>query len=167
LRFLVIVGTVRVAIQLGRDLLYALDRGRATLLIHVMWLAVLTPALAIGATHDGIRGVGIAHMLVAITIPVPGLLYALHRAGYSVKAMLVHLPRPLAGAAVAGLAAYLASSLVHGDFTRLVVGSAAALAVEVAVAGPVLWRLARSQQDVDVDVPFHDPTAPEEEQAPL
>ncbi|MEY2422446.1 MAG: hypothetical protein QOI95_2513 [Acidimicrobiaceae bacterium] len=168
LRFLVVVGTVRVAIQLGRDLLYALDRGRATLLIHAMWLAVLAPALVVGATHDGIRGVGIAHMLVAIAIPVPGLLFALHRAGYSVGAMLAHLPRPLVGAAAAALAAYAAASTVHGDLTRLVVGSAAALAVEVAVAGPVLWRLARSQPGLDdVELPVHDPATPDEEQAPL
>jgi PST family polysaccharide transporter len=146
LRFLVVLGTVRVALQLGRDLLNALGRGRATLVIQVMWLAALAPALAIGATHDGIRGVGIAHMLVAVSIPVPGMLIALHRAGFSLRAIVAQLPRPLLGASAAAAAAYGTSWLVSGDFLRLLVGGTTALAVEAAVAGPFLWRLARSQR---------------------
>lgn len=149
LRFLVVLGTVRVVIQLGRDLLTALGRGRATLVVQVMWLAALTPALAIGATRDGIRGVGIAHMLVAVSIPVPGMLIALHRAGFSIRVILAQLPRPLVGASAAAVAAYATASLVSGDFLRLLVGGATALAVEAAVAGPFLWRLARSQRRLE------------------
>jgi PST family polysaccharide transporter len=149
LRFLVVLGTVRVALQLGRDLLNALGRGRATLVIQVLWLAALAPALAIGATHDGLRGVGIAHMLVAVSIPVPGMLIALRRAGFSLRAVLAELPRPLVGAALAGVAAYATSSMVSGDFVRLLVGGLSALAVEAAVAGPFLWRLARTQRPLE------------------
>lgn len=149
LRFLVVLGMVRVAVQLGRDLLNALGRGRETLMIQVLWLAALAPALAVGATHDGIRGVGIGHMIVAVAIPLPLTLFALHRAGLSIRVVLAQLPRPLVGAIAAAIAAYTSASLVTGDFERLLAGGSAALAVEALVAGPFLWRLARSQRSAE------------------
>jgi PST family polysaccharide transporter len=153
LRFLVVLGAIRVAMQFGYDLLYALGRGRSTLAIQVTWLVVLVPALTIGAQHDGIRGVGIGHMAVALLVPVPALLFALRRAGFSVRAMTAGLPRPLLSAVAAGAAALAVSSMLHGDFLQLLGGGVAALAVEAVLGGPLLLRLARAQRPDDTIPP--------------
>jgi PST family polysaccharide transporter len=149
LRFLVVLGVARVGLQLGYDLLYALGRGRSTLAIQVCWFALLIPALSYGALHDGIRGVGIAHMVVVLAVPIPGLLLALRRAGFSLQAVFALTPRPLFAAACAALAAQLVSAQMSGDFVRLVCGSAVAVAVWALIAGRSTYRLARAEHSVE------------------
>lgn len=151
LRFLVVLGVARVGLQLGYDLLYALARGRATLVIQMLWLAALIPALTYGASHDGIRGVGIAQMIVVLVIPVPGLLLALRRAGFSLRGVFGQTPLPLLGAACAVLAAIVASAAVHGDLLALLCGGIAALGAWALVAARPIYRLARADHVTNAD----------------
>ncbi len=163
LRFLIVLGVARVALQLGCDLLYALGRGRATLVLQMAWLVALVPALSFGALHDGIRGVGFAHMAVVLLVPLPILLWALRRAGFSIRAVLALLPRPLLGAVGAALAAKGASALVGGDFLELLCGGVAALAVEGLLVGRWLYRLVRSTpaDEMEAAIDALEPNEPE------
>ena len=64
LRFLVVLGGMRVLIDLFVDLSIADGRPNVALAIRSIWLAALVPAIAVGAAADDLRGVGIAHLVV-------------------------------------------------------------------------------------------------------
>ena len=61
--FLAALGGLRVAIDFCYDLFVATGESKILVRIQALWLVVLVPALTIGAETDGIRGVGIAHVV--------------------------------------------------------------------------------------------------------
>ncbi len=101
LRFLVVLGGLRILIDLLIDLAIADGRPRVALTVRTAWLAAIVPALAIGAELDGLRGVGIAHALVAAGLIVPWLLIDARRSGIPTLALARQATRPVAGGAVA------------------------------------------------------------------
>lgn len=145
LRFLVLLGGLRIVIDLLMDLTIADGRPTTSLKIRTVWLIALIGALAAGAHLDGLRGVGIAHVMVAVLIIVPWLLVDARRSG--VKA--VWLGRQVVRPALAGLlsaAAMLAVlAVLHGDLLRLFVGGAVGGLVYLAALLPrnplVAWAL--------------------------
>lgn len=119
-RFLLVLGGLRVLTELMFDFVAADGRSDRNLWLRLTWLVALVPALFVGAQVDGIRGVGAAHVVVALVVVTPLLLRLLTRSGVEVSALARQLVRPLIGAA-ASLAAMLALlPFVSGDLLRLV-----------------------------------------------
>lgn len=147
LRFLVLLGGLRILIDLLMDLTIADGRPTTSLKIRTVWLFSLIGALAVGAHLDGLRGVGIAHVSVAVLIVVPWLLVDARRSG--IKAVWIgrQMVRPvLAGFASAAVMLAL-MSVVHGDLLRLFVVGAIGGLVYLAALLPrnplMAWALAQ------------------------
>ena len=140
LRFLVVLGLVRVAFHLAYDLLVAVGRGRAALGLHLLWLAALLPALILGTNAGGIRGAGLGHMAVAAGVVLPALLVLLARLGFKPGDLARSLARPVAGGAFAAGVALAASQLVSTDFVQLAVAGTLGLAAYVTVVAPLRHR---------------------------
>jgi PST family polysaccharide transporter len=136
LRYLAVLGCVRVAVGYVFDLLIGVGRSRTTLWLKGTWLVVLVPALAVGAHLDGIRGVAIAHLLVGVLLALPLFLRAAIRLGADGALLRRACLRPALGAMLAASVGVLLHSAIEGDVLRLlVVGTAIAL-VYAAVALP-------------------------------
>ncbi|MEV8509129.1 lipopolysaccharide biosynthesis protein [Actinoplanes sp. NPDC051475] len=143
LSFLALLGGLRVAMQLAADVLTAAGKARLTLLIHGGWIVALLPALTVGALHGGIRGVGLAHFLVALGVGVPLHLAALVTLGIRPLDVLRSARRPVAAGAAAVAVALGVHRLVDGDLATLVVGGLAGAAAFGIVAWPLI-RLVRA-----------------------
>ncbi len=72
LRWLAVLGAMRVVAELGYDYLVAAGRPRATVVLQAAWFFSLVPALTIGAHLNGITGVGEGHAFVVIFVVLPG-----------------------------------------------------------------------------------------------
>ena len=147
LRFLLLLGGMRILIDLLIDLSIADDRPRVALAVRTAWLVAVVPALAVGAEADGLRGVGIAHVVVAATIVMPWLLIDARRSGITTSALGRQAVRPLlAGAAALGTA-FVVLPFLSGALVRLVVAGGLAGAAYLAVLLPrnplVGWVAAR------------------------
>jgi PST family polysaccharide transporter len=140
LRFLVVLGLVRVAFHLAYDLLVAVGRGRSTLGLHALWLAALVPALIVGTHLDGIRGAGVGHMAVSAAVVLPALLVLLSRLGIRPGDLARALARPLVGGALAAGVAVGAGHLVTNEFVELALAGTLGLAAYVAVVAPLRHR---------------------------
>ena len=94
LRWLAVLGVIRVTLDFCYDYLIAHGASRAVLLSQAVWLAVLIPAIRIGAQVGGLTGVGIAHVTVGICIAIPAFFLALGTTGVQPKKVLnaVRLP---------------------------------------------------------------------------
>lgn len=135
LRWLAVLGGVRVALDLGYDVLVAAGKGRTLLFTQLAWFVGLIIALPIGAQSGGIRGVGIAHVVVAVGIVVPAYAIALRRSGLRLRAAGSALIFPLL--AGAGACTVLALALhAEGDpWLRLFLGGSAGGLVYLGVVG--------------------------------
>ena len=124
LEMLAVLGGLRVAYDLTYDLLAAVGLSRRLLVVQLAWLAGLVIALPLGARLGGIRGVGIAHCIVALTVVGPLYLAALVRLGISLR--------------VVGAALLAPAIAVTVSATIILIGRRAgwAPAVEVLVLGP-------------------------------
>ncbi|HEX4702838.1 MAG TPA: lipopolysaccharide biosynthesis protein, partial [Pseudonocardiaceae bacterium] len=100
LEFLVVLGAVRVAAELGYDYLVALGHGRRTMWLQAGWFAALAVFLPIGATQDGIRGVAMAHAAVAVLLVLPAFVIAVRATGVPVTVLGRAVVRPVLGCAV-------------------------------------------------------------------
>ena len=153
LRFLLVLGGLRVLMDLVFDLLAADGRSSANLRIRLVWLAVLAPALLIGADAEGLRGVGVGHMCAAaLTMPI--LLLAGRRSGVEIKALGRHIVRPVVGALLAAGAMLALRPVTSGNLLRLVVlGGIGAVVYIVTVlpANPLLTLRQRPTQEPLVD----------------
>ncbi|GAA1945703.1 lipopolysaccharide biosynthesis protein [Amycolatopsis minnesotensis] len=137
LALLVVLGAVRVALELAYDFLASAGKARAILWIHLLWFGSLVPVLAIGAHLGGIRGVAAGHIVVALLLVAPAYLIALRPFGIRVRALGAALVRPAVGGVLMALAGVGAQGLFDTDVWRLVVGGLAAVAVYAVVVLPM------------------------------
>lgn len=144
LGFLAVLGGIRVALHLASDLLVAVGRGRATLGLQSLWLALLVPALALGAHLDGIRGVGVAHIVVASLFMVPAFLRVLKRLGLHARPLLASTLRPVTASLAASAVGVAALQLVSGDLAQLLLGGTGALLAYAALIAPARHELRRA-----------------------
>lgn len=149
LRWLAILGAMRVITELGYDYLVAAGRPRATVVLQAAWFFSLVPALVIGAHLHGITGVGEGHVFVVVAVVLPVMLWTLHRSGLAPFAMIAVLVRSLALAGLIGGAAFLGARWASGEFTRLASGGVCGLVVGVVLVGGA-WRLQRRRAPVGV-----------------
>jgi PST family polysaccharide transporter len=135
---LAILAVIRVTTLLATDALVAKGHGRATFGLQALWLTALVPALVVGGRLDGIRGVAVAHVLVATFVALPTFLFVLRRRGFSMRSLARSVARPVAAGASAAAVAIAATHLLTRDLLRLGVGGAFAVGVYLFVMRP-LW----------------------------
>lgn len=128
LAFLAFMGGVRVAVDLGWDVLAAVGKSRAAMVLQGAWLAALIPSLVLGTRLDGIRGAGIAQSVVAILIAVPAMLLALRPLHVRPSELGRALARPALGGVVSAGVILATKAAVSPDVGRLVLGGGLGLA---------------------------------------
>ena len=147
LRFLIVLGGMRIVMDLLVDLTIADGRPRTALAVRSAWLVAVIPALALGAEADALRGVGIAHVVVAGAVVLPLLLADARRSGVRTVDLGRQAVRPLLSGAAATLTAVALVPLVPGVVPRLVVAGGAGVLVYLVTFVPrnplVQWAAAR------------------------
>jgi PST family polysaccharide transporter len=137
LRFLIILGVVRMLTQLAIDVLTGAGATRAALWLNLGWAAALVPALVIGTRVDGIRGAAIAHALVATLVALPLALAALQRVCVQLRPITVTLVRPLCAAAAGAVTCAVVAHMTTGsDFLQLVAAGSVGLLTYVVIVVP-------------------------------
>ncbi|HEX4722252.1 MAG TPA: lipopolysaccharide biosynthesis protein [Pseudonocardiaceae bacterium] len=139
LEFLVILGAVRVATELGYDFLVALGYSRRTMWLQAGWFAALVVCLPVGAHLDGIRGVGEAHAAVALFLVLPAFVLAVRATGVPVIVLGRAVLRPVLGCALLVAVVLTVRWNTSPGLVRLVLGGVLGMAVYV----PVVWPLRR------------------------
>src|SRR5262249_28796970 len=118
-------------------------RTTALFLLQGLWIALLIPALIIGAHANGIVGVALGHVIVATGFMFPIFTIVVAQRGPSVRTVLRQLVRPVAAAAVGWL---VAITIVHHSSSNILAillgGSALVLLYALLAAKPAeLWTL--------------------------
>lgn len=150
LTWLAVLGGVRVAVGFVFDLLAGTGRSRAAFGVQALWLGAVVPALYLGARLDGIRGVAVAHVIVAVGVAAPAFALALRRAGVALRVLGRALSRPLLGGALAAVVAVVVRESVAGALCRVLAGGLALIATYVVTVVPVeaVRRLGRAGRGV-------------------
>jgi O-antigen/teichoic acid export membrane protein len=137
LRFLIVLGVVRMVTQLALDILAGAGATRAALWLNLGWVCALVPALVIGTRADGIRGTAVAHALVATFVAAPLALAALRRLGVPLRPIARTLVHPLLGAVVGTACCAMVAHVTAGsDFLQLVAAGSVGLLTYVVIVLP-------------------------------
>lgn len=148
LRWLLVIGGLRVMLQMAGEVIAVSDRTMTVLWLRFAWLLLLPFALDYGAEHMGLSGVGVAHVVIAVGIMTPLFLWEVRRSGIPLRPLVGTLPRPTIAGALCLVAMSLLSPLVHSGIMRVfVLGSVGAL-VYVAVVVPANPVIARTWQQL-------------------
>jgi O-antigen/teichoic acid export membrane protein len=142
LRWLAVLGAMRVVAELGYDYLVAAGRPRATVVLQAAWFFSLVPALTIGAHLNGITGVGEGHAFVVIFVVLPVMLWVLRRTGLSPASVLRVLGGSLLLASGVGGVAYLGTRMASGEFARVAIGGISGALTGAAIVACV-WQWKR------------------------
>jgi O-antigen/teichoic acid export membrane protein len=137
LRWLALLGAIRIVLDLCYDLLVAVGRTGPLLKVQLVWLVALVIALPVGAHTNGIAGVAAAHVLVAAAIVLPLNVILVMGAGLRLRT-LARAMAPVAGAGAAGTAIAVGALRIETAplWTLLGVGSLVTLAYTVAFVLP-------------------------------
>ena len=149
LRFLALLGLLRVAFELAYDCLVASGRRKPLIIVQGWWLVALIPVLILAARSRGIAGVGLGHILVAGPLVAPLFMWALSRSGISPLVIVRACLRPFLGGALMAAVALAIGQLPLGKTEYLFLASVTALAVYMPVVWP-LRHLARPQPEADL-----------------
>lgn len=129
LRWLALLGVVRLASVLVIDVLVGAGRPWLSLRFQASWAVVLIPTLVLGATVAGISGVGMAHGAVGFLVAVPLGLWSVRRVGIDVRPVLRLLVRPLLAILLAGAAGLAVVLLLDGPILTVLVAGGVVVAV--------------------------------------
>ncbi|WP_234327748.1 oligosaccharide flippase family protein [Streptomyces sp. NRRL F-2664] len=132
LPWLMALGLVRIGCELAYDCLVAIGRRRSLIAVQGLWLALLLPALVLGARGGGIVGVAQGHVAVVCAVVVPVFLLALRRGGIRPAALVRACALPLLGGAVMA-AVLLACDRALGDSAPALLATATAGTLAYAV----------------------------------
>jgi hypothetical protein len=132
-----VLAALTIFFQLAYSYFVVLARTRVVFTVQFGWLVALLPALIVGARLDGILGVAVGETAVAGCVILPWYLQELRRAGIPRRVLGSHLWLPLAGAAVAGLAAVGAARVLPNDLAALAVSGM----VGLAIVGLLVFRM--------------------------
>jgi len=137
LAVLALLGAARVLLDFMYDLLSGIGRTRELFGLQALWIALLLPALVVGAGRAGIIGVATAHVVVAGAVMVPVFCLVIARRGPTAAVVLGRLARPAAAAASGWVAATLIAHRAPSSLTALLAGGVALVGVYAALAAPV------------------------------
>jgi lipopolysaccharide exporter len=119
-------GAIFVICLLFANIIVALGRTRALLIVQLVALLCLLPSLYAGIRIGGLVGVGIAHVIVIVSITLPVYLITIRRTiGASISRTLSPIIRPALAAIAATCAAWLMTSPVDSDLGKLAIASLA------------------------------------------
>ncbi len=121
LRWLLVLGGLRVLLQLAGEVIAVVGRTGTVLRLRLFWLLLLPLTLDYGAEHAGLRGVGIAHVTVATVVMVPLFLWEIRRSGIPLKPLASVLPRPVAAGVAALVAMVVLERYVDQQAARLLI----------------------------------------------
>lgn len=123
LRILAVYGAMFVLGLLFANIVISSGKTKVLFGVQVANLLVLLPALWGGITMAGLAGVGLAHLLVVITVTLPVYLLVLRRQiGLRISSCLGSIIPALAAAASASAVARWATLGINGDVPTLAVG---------------------------------------------
>ncbi|MEJ1921991.1 oligosaccharide flippase family protein [Microbacterium sp. KHB019] len=129
LQWLALHGGIRIAFELAYDFLAVKRRSVTLMVIQGVWLALLLPAVIVGAHLGGIGGVAIAQVAVALVVLVGGYGWALRRGGVRIGALARTLLVPVSAGILAWAGGALLSDLITADFFAALAAGCFALAV--------------------------------------
>jgi PST family polysaccharide transporter len=109
LQWLAVVAATRIVFELVYDFLVVLGRSGRVLGIQLLWVAVLTPAVIVGAVTGGIGGAALAEAATAVVVVLPAYVILLARNGIRPSVVLGSIALPVAGGAAVALAGLLLS----------------------------------------------------------
>lgn len=135
--FLSVLSAFRVAVEVTYDFLAGSGLTRSTVWLHAIWLTALVPALLVGASVAGIRGVAAGHAVVAFVVVGPTLGLLLRRAGVSLSLLASRLARPALGAVAMTATMTLVLSVTEGPLRQVLSAGTAG----VIVYGLSVWPL--------------------------
>lgn len=157
LRFLVVLGVVRMLTMLVVDILTGTGATRAALWLNLGWAVTLLPALLVGTHLDGIRGAAIAHAIVAGFVALPLALWTVRRAGVRLRPIPAALVRPLLAGVVCTVVCVLVAHLTsESPFVQLAVAGSTGLLVYVVIVVPA-GQLRRWRNDAAALIPSRSP----------
>jgi O-antigen/teichoic acid export membrane protein len=137
LAWLAPLATLRVFYVLANDYFAVLAPTRRTLIFQMMWLVVLVPALVAGARWDGILGVAVAQVAIAVLFLLPWWITELKPRAAWPRLSVLRFTFPFAVAAGVGVITLGARRLDRNAPVDLMIGASAALAA----VGLLLFRL--------------------------
>ena len=135
-RWLLLLGGLRVLLQLAMEAIAVVGRTMSVLFITLVWLLALPLVLDYGAEHGGLSGVGMAHVVVALGVACPLFALELRRIGVPLNELARVAVRPTLAAAGALVAMLALGSFVGGSLTRAVVLATAGGLVYLALLVP-------------------------------
>jgi PST family polysaccharide transporter len=103
LHWLAFVMIGRMLVSLSFDIQTGLGRTTTPVWINATWCAVLVPSLILGASFGTIGHVAFAHAMVALFVAIPLAVWALYRAGISLRSTLPRVARTVFAGVVGGL----------------------------------------------------------------
>ena len=121
LPWLALLGALRIVFELVYDYFVVLANTRVVFTVQVVWLAVLVPAVYLGARSGGSAGAAAAQFAVGAILVLPIYLYELRRTGIAPAAFLGRLAVPALGGALAAALAYGAGRALHIDLLAVAV----------------------------------------------
>lgn len=139
LRWLALLAALRIFAELTYDYLLIAGPTWWLMVLQAGWLAVMLPALVIGAQVGGLAGAAVAQLLVALLGAVPAYLWLLRRVGVAPWRLLAGLGAPSAGCGLlVGIAQLLQRAGLSGP--PLLYLAVIALA-SLGIGGILLYRL--------------------------
>lgn len=127
LSWLVIAALCKIFNELIYDYIVVLGRTGVVFLIQCCSLAVLIPALLIGAHLGALAGVAMAQALVSALVIMPLYLWQLRRTGIQIGAILRKLLGPLAAGLGVGGFAWFVSAIIPNPWISLPLSGAVAI----------------------------------------
>ncbi len=138
---LMLLSCLRVALELAYDFLVALGKTRTVAVLQAIWFATLVPALIVGATWGGIRGIALMHAIVAGGVVLPAFAYALVRSGVRLTHAATWCARPAVGGVAMLLVGLLSQRWLSGDLETVLVGGGSAGLVYLVLLWPFVRRV--------------------------
>ncbi|WP_281281570.1 oligosaccharide flippase family protein [Sinomonas susongensis] len=122
------------------NLLVAIGRTGAALLVQCVWIVALSLGMLIGLNTMGLVGVGWAHVVVLLAVVIPVQVVLVRRLAPGVLQGLWQVTgRPLVGTCLAAISAFIVCIPVSVDWLRLSVGGVVGGVVYLGCTRP-LWR---------------------------
>jgi O-antigen/teichoic acid export membrane protein len=115
LQFLAVLSVIRLVTSLPGDVLSGVGRTPIAMWVTVGWAVALVPALVVGTRMAGIRGTGIAHVVVGLGVAVPLAMLAVRHIGVPLRPLARALVRPLTAALVAAAIGEVLAALLSGS----------------------------------------------------
>ncbi|MER5636115.1 oligosaccharide flippase family protein [Kitasatospora sp. NPDC002227] len=155
LRYLALLGLLRIAYELAYDCLAAAGRRSSLIGVQGLWLAALVPVLLLGAHRWGIAGVGAGHIAVAAAVAGPAFLWGLRRTGINPVVVGRACLRPFVGALMMAALSYAVFRWTGQTRWGMFVAAAVALAAYVPLVLP-MRSLLRTPAPAE-ELPAHEP----------